>query len=296
LLANDPLLELRLIPPEQAIGRPPAGPWLWEQIQALGSKTELLKFLETIALSSIWGTFSILVSQDVEWQEVVKNIVQQRPAVSDKVARAVVAAFQIYVRERSYPGLTGEQRDRLTNLITELLGGPALGVADWFLQRLTKFGVRRRGQLSDTHGSKIGDVLRYQARGQEIRNFIELKVATSSASVILAHSLGGIAAVDLLASKPTAIELLITAGTQAPFLYEIDAMVSTPFGTGLPNWFPRWINFVDSRDFLSYLAAPLFPGVAVDKWVDNGQPFPDSHAYWNNDEVWKTVQDILATI
>jgi hypothetical protein len=120
--------------------------------------------------------------------------------------------------------------------------------------------------------------------------------------VILAHSLGGIACVDWLASKEYAedgpkIDRLITVGSQAPYFYEIDALVSLPYGAGLPDGLPKkWLNIYDRSDFLSYLAAPVFPGHARDVEVDNGQPFPDSHsAYWHNHrQVWKAVAEFLA--
>ena len=144
----------------------------------------------------------------------------------------------------------------------------------------------------------VGDILRYQARGDEIRNFLRLTIEECNDSVIiLAHSLGGVACVDLLAEKATpAVTHLITAGSQAPYFYELDALVSRSFGSGLGDHFTqKWLNFYDLRDFLSYRAAMIFPGKVTDKIVDNGQPFPESHgAYWHNDkEFWEPVTKFL---
>jgi hypothetical protein len=64
----------------------------------------------------------------------------------------------------------------------------------------------------------------------------------------------------------------------------------------LPATFPRWLNFYDLRDFLSYVAEPVFGNERVtDVCVDNRLPFPDSHGgYFSNDEVWKAVHNALS--
>ncbi|NEQ82339.1 MAG: hypothetical protein F6K26_19415, partial [Moorea sp. SIO2I5] len=109
--------------------------------------------------------------------------------------------------------------------------------------------------------------------------------------VILAHSLGGIACVDLLVTQPMAqVTLLITVGSQAPFLYEINALYSLEFGQPLPDFFPEWLNIYDLRDFLSYIGANLFPNKVQDILVDSKQPFPQAHsAYWTNPATWKAI-------
>jgi hypothetical protein len=295
LLAQDPLLELRVLPEEEVIGERP-GKWIWGQIPPLAQNPDVKKLLEPWELAELWPQFIGALSKNKEWKNVLTVISQPAPATSDKAARAITAAFQIHLREAAYPGLAGPQRDQLKNALLQPMGGPPLGLGDWFLERLTNFGLRRRGRISDATSPGVGDILRYQARGKEICNFIKEEAEKASATVILAHSLGGIASVDWLASEQTPIQYLVTAGSQAPYFYEIDALVSRPFGSGLPPFFPKkWLNFLDRSDFLSYRAAKIFPDFARDKWVDNGQPFPESHsAYWNNDpEVWEEIRNFL---
>ena len=75
-----------------------------------------------------------------------------------------------------------------------------------------------RNGLSNVAALPIGDVLLYQSRGAEIRAFIRKKIEAAPEPVtVVAHSLGGIACVDLLAETgaPT-IAQLVTAGSQAP--------------------------------------------------------------------------------
>ncbi len=295
LLARDPLIELRVLPEEEAIGALP-GLWIWQQIAPLGQNPKLLNLLRPWAVAEAWSKFIRAIENVQEWEGVVSAISQTAPAASDKVARALAAAFQIHLREEGLPCLGGAERDALKNALLQPLGGPPLGVTDWFLDKMTNFGMRRRGKLSDATSPAVGDILRYQARGEDVRKFIGTEVDRTGATVILAHSLGGVASVDWLASAERPVNYLITAGSQAPYFYEIDALVSRPFGSGLPQFFPKkWLNFLDNGDFLSYRAARIFPGFARDKWVDNGQPFPESHsAYWHNDaEVWEEIAKFL---
>ena len=76
----------------------------------------------------------------------------------------------------------------------------------------------------------------------------------------VALSLGGIALVDLLAAWPDApVEACVTVGSQAPLLYTFDAIPSMPYDEADPPHLPvPWLNIYDSRDFLSFVAEPLF--------------------------------------
>lgn len=86
------------------------------------------------------------------------------------------------------------------------------------------------------------------------------------------------------------MHLLVTFGSQAPFLYEINALHSLQYGEPLPAHFPDWLNIYDLRDFLSYVGAGVFPKKVQDVLVDNKQPFPRSHSsYWTNPATWRAV-------
>jgi hypothetical protein len=110
-------------------------------------------------------------------------------------------------------------------------------------------------------------------------------------------SLGGIALVDLMASWDSApVEACVTVGSQAPLLYTFDAIPSMPYDEADPPRLPvPWLNVYDSRDFLSFVAEPLFrrtDGLAsvVDLRVQSGKDFPRSHsAYWEQPAVWDGI-------
>lgn len=295
LLAEDPLLELRVTELPVALGGS-QGPRVWANLVTVGSKEELLALLSSWGLSAVWPEFVAGLAADTAWVRTFHELGGTIGEISAIAARAVTAAFMAKLRMSGFPSITGQQREQLAAALQPVLGGPGLGVADWFLGKLTNFMVPRRGAMSDASGASLGDILRYQARGDTVRNFIGERVAQTGATVILAHSLGGIAAVDWLASDKRDVEALITVGSQAPFFYEIDALASRHYGAGLPDFFPkRWLNFYDPRDFLSYAGEKLFNGVAKDVEVDNGQPFPESHsAYWHNDaQVWSAIDQFL---
>lgn len=194
-------------------------------------------------------------------------------------------------------------RDETERALVEALGGAERSIGGWLKEKLGAFVCRlgtplverRRGALTDAAFPAAGDILLYQARGGEIRGSIRQRIAEAPRPrVVIAHSLGGIACVDLLASDPVEVDLLVTVGSQAPFLYEINALQSLPHGTALPAEFPRWLNIYDPRDFLSYVGRGVFPGRVTDVEVDNREPFPASHsAYWFNDAVWAVIKEAL---
>ena len=237
----------------------------------------------------------------------------------EAIAKALVAQSAILLSQQYGPQalcLTGESRDAIVKQIYFELGGATergvlddtkklvegmfskllTGTTKMPLNMLTTLGVRTRDNWSEDYAANAGDVIMYQARGQDIRTFIRQTVdsiqSNGSKIVLLAHSLGGIAAVDLLLeANPPKVDYLITVGSQSPILYEWNALVGMTFkqGAQLPN-FPKWLNIYDQRDFLSYVGEPLFPGQVEDIEVSNQQPFPASHcAYWNNPQVWTAI-------
>ncbi len=105
------------------------------------------------------------------------------------------------------------------------------------------------------------------SRGQALRDEIAARVDRARPPVVLVgHSLGGIACLDLLVQRALPeVELLLTVGSQAPYLYIIDALPCLRYGQGLPGHFAhRWINVYDRRDLLSFVAGPVFAGRAAD--------------------------------
>lgn len=232
---------------------------------------------------------------------------------SEAVAARAVIALATRLAEAAQDAeeplpVDGADRDMLVALLTDRLGGTDRGIKEagkwvgarllgdpflWTVSPAVQVGRRRltRGILPES-----GDILRYQGRGAGLRARIADVVALTREQddgpvVLLAHSLGGIASFDLLAMEPShGVDLLITVGSQAPFLYEIDALTGLRRGDQLPAAFPRWLNVYDRRDLLGFVAERIFPGRVTDARVELRQPFPRAHTgYFAHDSFYERI-------
>ncbi|MGW2324974.1 hypothetical protein ACWC5C_04315 [Streptomyces sp. NPDC001700] len=204
----------------------------------------------------------------------------------------------------------GADRDTVVGALTGQLGGTgrdgfavraAKGVAvralNSYLSPLSSLAHTFRGGITEKSVPASGDILRYQVRGAGVRTAIRTAVREAIASgggpvVLLAHSLGGIACVDLLAEPdpPEGVELLVTVGSQAPFLYELDALTALRRGEPLPGTFPRWINVYDEQDLLGFVGEKVFPDRVTDLRVNTRQPFPRAHtAYFAHQRLYELL-------
>ncbi|MEV0634043.1 hypothetical protein AB0I77_03515 [Streptomyces sp. NPDC050619] len=220
-------------------------------------------------------------------------------------ARSLTARLIADALDADFPLVpVGETRDTVTARIAEALGAPPLGtergLRSYLLRRAgaaaSRAVVRRRRALTEAAHPAAGDILRYLSRGAAFRDDLRTLVAGLEPPVaVIGHSLGGIIALDTLISAPLPqVGLLVTAGSQGPFLYESGSLPSLEHPAPLPSHVPAWLNLYDPRDLLGYLGAGLFPGRVTDVAVDGGQPFPAAHsAYWTNPAVYRHIVDHL---
>jgi hypothetical protein len=172
------------------------------------------------------------------------------------------------------------------------------------MRLVTNYFEGRRDLMLETLGAQLlADVIGYHQHRASIHDVLrgELEKAGRAArgkSILpVGLSLGGIALVDLIASWPEApVEACVTVGSQAPLLYAFDAIPSMAYDEVDPPHLPvPWLNVYDSRDFLSFVAEPLFrrsDGLAsvVDLRVHSGRDFPRSHSsYWELAPVWDAI-------
>ncbi|PWK74844.1 hypothetical protein BCL76_101578 [Streptomyces sp. CG 926] len=235
---------------------------------------------------------------------------QQARELATALARAVTATVLAAATDEA--DCTATERDRLVELLTTRLGGDGRVPGARVAAVLGRLALRvttqplldaRRGSLTVGATPVLGDILRYQSRGHELRDFLHARItADPGPTVLIGHSLGGIALVDLLtlaAARGEAVpgaELLVTVGSQAPFLHELGALAALEPGAKLPYGFPRWLNVYDRHDVLSYLAEPVFPGDArvTDHEVRSRQPFPACHsAYWKQDSLYERIEQAV---
>jgi pimeloyl-ACP methyl ester carboxylesterase len=327
VLYQDPLYELRLfeirnhrsgdsLPGDLSrLGQPNVFEQLAPKVRSLTADPAVAARARQCRLEKVWEEAIKEVVESPEFQA-LHHTFDNTTEIRQAVARALIAqSLALKYRNADSISISARDRDQMEELLLLSLGGRDLGAGHWLFEQfmakpITWYVRRNRGQVSADSFAFAGDILLYQARGQAIRDFIREQIErtaeqTCSPVTLLAHSLGGIACVDLLNERDLSdkVELLITVGSQAPFLYELNALGSLEFGQPLRSHFPaRWLNIYDPRDFLSYLAANVFKGPDVinlppeikDVRVDNGHPFPQSHsAYWENQEVWEAIRGEL---
>jgi hypothetical protein len=175
---------------------------------------------------------------------------------------------------------------------------------DVVMKIATNYFEDRREALFEILGPQMmADVIGYHQHRESIQRVLRTELTTAARAakgrtvLPVALSLGGVALVDLLASWSEApVEACVTVGSQAPLLYTFDAIPSMPYDEADPPYLPvPWLNVYDTRDFLSFLAEPLFrrtDGLAsvVDLRVHSGADFPKSHGtYWELDPVWEAI-------
>jgi hypothetical protein len=229
------------------------------------------------------------------------------PELVQATARAVVASLLARHREDA-PGtappvaMSGAVRDRLVAQVAAAMAPAPRGrLTDWLKrktiafaeQRATALATERRQALMGTSTPGIGDILLYQRRGEAIRQMVADQLAVVRPPVVaVGHSLGGIILVDLLTGGVSGVQLLVTAGSQSPLFYLIDALGSLRPGQPDPAPFTPWLNIYNRQDLLSFYAGRAFPGVPgiSDEPVDPGVPFPAAHsAYWHEDRVFELI-------
>ena len=308
-LYRDPFFELRLLslkPVESSVASPfeeQPGERLQSSLENLSFSPELQAKLKTAGIGEVIDEACRKVLRSQPFQEALENASEPLGDYSEAIARAITALAMLECEQsHKYPPiLTDAQlRDEVVQLLSLAIEEADLGLGNWIGQAMAQLAMpmgtslvkRKRGAVTEAISPIPCDIVLYQGRGERIRSFIKNIIQQSEPPIVLlAHSLGGIACVDLLVQESLPqVELLITVGSQAPFVYEINALSSLEFGEPLPAHFPNWLNIYDLRDFLSYIGAKIFPNKVQDVLVDNKQPFPRAHgAYWTNPATWKAI-------
>lgn len=320
LLYRDPLFELRLLNsqgPTQGpggLGVLPPGQELEQKLQGFTASSKLNDLLINAGLSQVFDAAKASLMSSAEFAETRTRAGRPLTPYRQAIARAILAvsvtaAFQ----HDEFPPfcLHRDLRDGIVAELVECLGGLEGALPPWLLKKFLNIAMGQVasnfGKLAQDNYRLIGDILRYQSRGDEIRAAIRGELAIAEPPVlILGHSLGGIASFETLYEDASnggsphleKVKLLATVGSQVPFFYECDALAALRFGGaekkhGLPERFPPWLNVYDSADLLSFVAEPLFAPVS-DVRIDAGQPFPIAHsAYFGQDALWQTLRNKL---
>jgi hypothetical protein len=309
MLLQDPFAELKLLEAApDATGLVSHGEIVWENLLNDVPSESTWTNLRSLELDPFWpNAFEQLTKESSHrWEALVKRAAQNDGEFELALSHCLVAQLIRAAEEMWVLPPDGDARDQLVRSITSDLGGSprgfvgdALKMALGLFTRITTPVLRwTRDSWSLGSSPAFGDILMYQARGDGIRGCIRARVeAQSGLVVLLTHSLGGIAAVDLLMKTDLPqVRALITVGSQSPYLYEINGLNGLEKGEAWPKHFPKkWLNIYDTNDFLSYPGEGVFPGRVKDFRNASHQPFPESHgAYWRCANVWKEIAAFLA--
>lgn len=314
-LVADPLCELEKLTirdPSAAAAEPPPGvdpDWLveWNRITAYRPSAEMALLLARTGIDdAAWDrAWHAVMAADPIAKTAFEHSPGELSEAAQALGRAVVARLHRELADAGLPVPARGPRDRMVIQLHTDWQVLTLAPDNFFVKGLKRLATgllkRYRAGVSDAIAPFIGDILLYQSHGEQIRDYIARVIGAAPAPVtVVAHSLGGIACVDLLAMPGApGVHRLVTVGSQAPLLYEIGALTSLRTGQTLPAHFPRWLNVFDRADMLSYVASPLFgspdaPERVHDLEIDSGKPFPDAHsAYFGDDEVWSAVHRFM---
>ena len=319
-LADDPLYEIRFReldpPPSEEVGEP-----VKDRILALpGTPAVASELADDAGLSRAFAYAVRAVTDSDDFNDFFGDVYATDATNERMLARAVVAACLAIEADRGVIR-SGERRDRLVAAVRRGFGAaPDYGLTEVTdrLGVLAKNTALNRGlpllnrglpllEPAWRHGRRwfigqFADILYYQAHGSGIRRAVRDRILeVHEPVVLLAHSLGGIIAFDLLTegAKDPALEhvkLLVTVGSQVPLFYELDVLAKLRYRrtprAGFPPW--RWVNVYDKRDMLAYVGEKLFPGRCADIEVDTGAPFwPAHNAYWDTARFYAELADAM---
>ncbi|RQP22188.1 lipase family protein [Piscinibacter terrae] len=264
--------------------------------------------LAALGLDRFWPRVVTDIEKSKAFEAAKTSPLAGKPPHRLALAHAVVAALEKESFESGGPTLDSATREALSHQVARRLGDDARGVfstlASPFVglaENIATWQIRRkRTSLTDATYPAAGDILVYQARGEAIRGFIrdELAKLPNDEVFVFAHSLGGIASVEMLIEdRPGNVKGLITFGSQAPFFYEIGALKTLDLektrdlADKLPSHFPMWLNFYDLNDPLSYVGGKIFGNRVSDHQVVSDESFPASHsAYLHSKPMWTMIE------
>ena len=200
-------------------------------------------------------------------------------------------------------------RTALVDAVYADLGSSTRGLSllkSWGGKLATRVAVSKRADIMNPLAHFLHDVTFYLANRKPIQDVITDRITEAGDSrpvVVVAHSLGGIAAVDLLSKDdPPHVDLLVTVGSQAPLLYLMDALETlSPGNAATRKPHVPWLNIYNPEDLLSFCAKTVFDNVdndgIEDFRIDAGVPFPASHsAYWRVDAVFQAIERWISSL
>lgn len=173
------------------------------------------------------------------------------------------------------------------------------GVQNLGLRILTDVIEKYRLGLTNGVVDFVRNVFFYLNAPDGVREYVDRAIDEAVASrtepvVVAGHSLGGVIALEALSLRPRDVDLLVTAGSQAPLFSLMGVLPS--IGEGRAPFSP-WLNVVNPRDPLSFRAGEVFgwaPEVPVDVEVTEPRNLIAAHTgYFDEPELYRLIGERL---
>lgn len=178
-----------------------------------------------------------------------------------------------------------------------------------------RINTQLRSKVLPGIAQSAGDIIVYQRHRERIRDRVMSVIAKLDPELgrhpdrpvdVLAHSLGGVIAVDMAtATDPLWIRSLVTFGSQSPFFHVCDPRGGQlePYAGApvtLPKSIGKWTNLWEPLDPLAFIAERVFQlndgtkpvDVKVDHLASSG--IWTHTDYWELDDVAKAVRTALS--
>lgn len=179
------------------------------------------------------------------------------------------------------------------------------GVQRLGLRILTDVVERHRAGITNGVVDFVRNVFFYLNAAEAVRSHADAAIDDAVASgagpvVVAGHSLGGVVALEALSARPREIDLLVTAGSQAP-LFSLMGVLPT-VGEEPPGRAPfaPWLNVLNRRDPLAFRAAEVFgwaPSLPVDVEITHPRDLIDAHiGYLDQPDFYRVVGERLGMV
>ena len=321
-LYEDPLAELRDLAARRGGG-------YWDAAELLPifrtaqPSVKLAEALMQLQMADSWHAARQQITNDPVLTQASTRAPESTFELRLALARAIIALLTAGAVTRCAPVPDDDLRDLLTQEMVSMFrpagendpsaNSNTRGIAE-FTKRIRgavaygaqwlTAGIIERKRLAEAAqiAPIAGDIILYQSpQGSPIRDFVATAIRNlSRPRYVLAHSLGSIAAVDVLIREPSMeVQHLITIGSPAALFFEMNALVTCPKDSSLPSHFPKWLNIYDPRDMFSFLAKPAFHNDERirDERHESGQPLLAAHsAYWASDRAWKHIWNVIPAL
>ena len=201
-LFDDPLFELYTLtirdtrgiaatPPRP--GDPPEWELLWDKIEGYQPSDELRALLARGGLWELWpGAWSEVVAGSPIPRQAFEASSFELADVCRALARSLVAQLHLLATNEALPGPNSSLRNAIVNRLLKDWDHEVLGLGVFLFDLVKRASTRalrkHRDRLNSAAAFSIGDILLYQSRGEEIREFVRAKALEAEQPVtLLAH-------------------------------------------------------------------------------------------------------------